>query len=47
MDLNVNKQSRICGPQIFNKFIFFCNIITCMNNFIWQFLILTEEGLTA
>ena len=22
MDRNVNKQSRICGPNIFNKFIF-------------------------
>ena len=27
MGRNVNKQSRICGPHIFNKFIFFCNIL--------------------
>ena len=24
MGRNVNKQNRICGPDIFNKFIFFC-----------------------
>jgi len=24
---NVNKQSQIFGPDIFNKFIFFCNIL--------------------
>jgi len=45
MGRNVNKQSRIWGPQIFNKFILFCNIFTCMDNFIWQFLILTGIGL--
>ena len=41
MGRNVNKQSQICGPDIFNKYIF-CNIFTCMNNYIWQFLIFTE-----
>jgi len=46
MGRNVNKQSRICGPHIFNKCIF-CNILTCMNNHIWQFLILTGVGFTA
>ena len=41
MGRNVNKQSQICGPDIFNKYIFFCNIFTRMNNYIWQFLIFT------
>ena len=27
---NVNKQSQICGPDIFNKYIFFCIIFTCI-----------------
>ena len=26
MGRNINKQSRICGQHIYNKFIFFCNI---------------------
>jgi len=30
MGRNVNKQSQICGPDIFNKFIFSCNICACM-----------------
>jgi len=47
MGLNVKKQSRICGPHIFNEFICFCNICTCMINYIWQFLIFTGVGFTA
>jgi len=39
---NVNKQSRICGTFSTNTF---CNILTCMDNFIQQFLILTGVGL--
>jgi len=35
------KQSEICGPDIFNKCIFFCNIFTYKNSYIWQFLIFT------
>jgi len=27
MGRNVNKQSRICGPDIFNKFFFSCHIL--------------------
>jgi len=46
MARNVNKQSRICGPQIFNKFLF-CNIFLCTDNYIWQFLIFTVVGFTA
>ena len=46
MGRNVNKQSPICGPDIFNKYIF-CNIFTCMNNYIWQFLIFTGVGFAA
>ena len=42
MGPNVNKQSWICGLHNF----FFCNILTCMENYIWQFLIFTE-GFTA
>jgi len=45
IDQNVNKQSRICGPHIFN--IFFCNIFTCINNYIWQILIFTGVCFTA
>jgi len=48
MGRNVYKWSRICGPLIFIKFIFFCNIFTCINNYIWQFLIFTTGvGFTA
>jgi len=36
----VNKQTRICEPHILNTVIFW-NIFTCMNNYIWQFLIFT------
>jgi len=43
MDRNVNKQIRICGPHIFNKFIFFCNIFKYMDNYIWQFLIVFQH----
>jgi len=41
MDRNVNKQSQICGPDIFNKFIFSVISFACMDNYIWQFLIYT------
>ena len=44
---NLNKQSRICGTHFFNEFIFFCNIFTCKDNCIWQFLKLTGVGFTA
>jgi len=44
---SVNKQRRICGPHIFKKFIFFCNIFKCMNNYIWHYLLLTKVGFTA
>jgi len=37
---NINKQSHICGPHFINKITFFCNISTCTDNYIWQFLIL-------
>ena len=47
MGQNVNKQSQICGPDIFNKYICFCNIFTCTNNYIWKFLILTGVGFAA
>jgi len=47
MGRNVNKQSRIGGPHIFNKFIFFCRIISCMDNHIWQFFIFAEVCFTA
>ena len=40
MSRNVNKQSQICRPDIFNKYIF-CNIFTCINNYIGQLLIFT------
>jgi len=41
MGRNVNKQSQICEPDIFNKYIFFCIIFTCINTYMWQFLIFT------
>jgi len=44
---NVNKQNRIWGQHIFNKFIFFSNTFTCMDNYIWQFLIFTGVGFAA
>jgi len=48
MGRNVNKQSRICRLQIFNKFIFsVIHIFTCMNNYIWQFVIFTGVGFHA
>jgi len=47
MGRKVNKQSRISGPHIFNNFMFFCDIFTCMDNYILQFLILTGEGFIA
>jgi len=47
MGRNVNKQSQVCGPDIFNKYIFFCIIFTCMDNYIWQFLIFTGVGFAA
>ena len=47
MGRNVNKHSRICGPHIFNKLNFFCNIFTCMDNYIQQFLKFTGVGFTA
>jgi len=47
MGRNVNKQSQICAPDIFNKCIFFCNSFTCKNNYIWQFLIFTGVGFAS
>jgi len=44
---NVNKHSRICGPHHFNKFIFFCNIFACMENYIWHFLVFTGVCFTS
>jgi len=38
---NVNKHSKICGPHMFMKFIFSVIFFTCMDNYIWQFLIFT------
>ena len=46
MGRNVNKQS-FCRPNIFNKYMFLCNIFTCMNTYIWQFLIFTEVCFAA
>ena len=43
MGRNVNKQIQVCGPDIFNEYMFF----TCMNNYIWQFLIFTGVGFAA
>ena len=40
MGRNVNKQSQIAG-QTFSTNTFFCNMLTCMNNYIWHFLIIT------
>ena len=40
----VIKQGRICGQHIFNKFMSFCIIFICMDNYIWRFLIFTEVG---
>ena len=47
MGRNVNKQSQICGPDIFNKYICFCIVFTCTNNYIWQFLKFTGVGFAA
>ena len=46
MGRNVNKQNRMWATY-FQQIHFFCNILTCMNNFIWQFLIFTGVGFTA
>jgi len=48
MGQNVNKQSQICGPDIFNKYIF--SVIFYMHEqlpYIWQFLIFTGVGFAA
>jgi len=45
MDRNINKQSQMCGPQ-FSTF-FFCFILTCTDNNIWQFLIFMGVVFTA
>ena len=47
MGRNVNKQSQICGPDIFTNTYFLHNIFTWMNNYIWQFLIFTGVGFAA
>jgi len=41
MGRNVNKQRSIAGHT---RGIFFCNIFTCMDIYIWQFLKFTEVG---
>jgi len=46
MGRNVNKQRRICITH-FLQIHFFCNIITFMDNYIWQFLIFTGVGFTS
>jgi len=45
-NVGLNKQSQICGPDIFNQYIFLY-FFTCINNYIWQFLIFTGVGLAA
>jgi len=44
---NINKRSRICGPPIVIKLIFSVILLTCMDNYIWQFLIYTGVGFTV
>ena len=43
---NINERSQICGPHFFNK-VFLCNILICMDKYIWQFLIFLGVGFTA
>ena len=46
MGWNINKRSQICG-RLFQQSRYFCYILTCMDNYIWQFLIFTGVGFTA
>jgi len=47
MGQNMHKHCQICGPHFFNKVVFVCNILTCMDNYIWQFLMFTGVGFTT
>jgi len=47
MGRNASKQSRICVPHILNKFMFSVIFFTCVNNYIWQFVICTRLGFTT
>ena len=42
MGQNVNKQSQICGPDIFNKYLFFCNILHAWTTIFGSFSYLPE-----
>ena len=42
MGRNVNTQSQICGPHIFNKYIFFCNILHAWTTIFGSFSYLRE-----
>ena len=44
---NVKKNKAKCAVQTFSTNTFFWNIFTCMNNYIWQFLIFTGVGSAA
>ena len=44
---NVNKQSQNLRARHNKQIHFFCNIFTCMNNYIWQFLVFTGVGFAA
>ena len=47
MGQNINKQSQICEPHLFNKVFFFCNILIRTDNYIWQYHIVTGVEFTA
>jgi len=47
MGRNINQHSQSWGPYIFNKVFLFCYILTCMDNYISQFLKLRGVEFTA
>jgi len=46
VETETNK-AKFAGHTLFNKVVFFCNILTCIDNFIWQFVILTGVEVTV
>jgi len=45
-NVNGRNKARFAG-NFFKKLVFVCNILTCMNNYIWQFFMFTGVGFTA
>jgi len=44
---NLNKQSHYAGHTLIYNVVISVNILTCMDNYIWQCLVFTEVGFTA